>query len=71
MSNGSATSPLSWRRLCENGACLEIAVQGDAVLMRSSSTPEAIVALTRAEWRELLGQVKQGLLDEFLSAARA
>ena len=57
------TSPLAWRRLCESGACVEIAIQGDAVLLRSSKTPEVVVTLTRAEWHEFVGQVKQGRLD--------
>lgn len=63
--NGSATPQLTWRRSCESGACVEIAVQGEAVMMRSSQIPEAIVSFTRAEWQEFLVQAKQGLLDEY------
>ncbi|HLJ99423.1 MAG TPA: DUF397 domain-containing protein [Streptosporangiaceae bacterium] len=56
---------LMWRKLCDSNACVEIAVQGDAVLMRNSLAPEEIVALTRIEWQEFLGQAKQGLLDAY------
>ena len=42
---------------------MEIAVQGEAVMVRSSIAPEAILALTRTEWQEFLDGAKQGLFD--------
>ena len=65
MGNGSAIAQLAWRRRCENGACVEIAVQGEAVMVRSSLVPEAIVTLSRDEWREFLVQAKEGIFDDY------
>jgi hypothetical protein len=42
---------------------VEIAVQGEAVMVRSSTAPEAMITLTRAEWREFLTEARQGLFD--------
>ena len=58
-----APDQLTWHRRCENGACVEIAVQGEAVMVRSSTAPEAMITLTRAEWREFLTEARQGLFD--------
>jgi hypothetical protein len=58
-----AANELTWHRLCESGACVEIAVRGEAVMVRSSSAPEATITLSRTEWREFLSEAKQGLLD--------
>lgn len=62
---GVVADGLAWRKLCDSGACVEIAVEGESVLMRNSLTPEAIIALTRVEWQEFLSQAKQGLLDTY------
>ena len=59
-----AADRVSWRGNCESGACVEIAVHGEAVMVRSSVAPEEIVTLTRAEWREFLDQARTGLLDD-------
>ena len=53
----------TWHRQCESGACVEIAVQDEAVLVRSSASPEATITFTRAEWQEFLAGAKQGLFD--------
>lgn len=42
---------------------MEIAIQGEAVLLRSSVAPDATIVLTRGEWREFLTGAKQGLFD--------
>jgi hypothetical protein len=42
---------------------VEIAVQGEAVMVRSSTAPEATLTLTRAEWQEFLSGAKEGLFD--------
>ena len=52
-----------WHRQCENGACMEVAVQGEAVMLRTSIAPEATITLSRAEWREFIAGAKQGLFD--------
>lgn len=56
---------LAWhkRSPCEGGTCLEVAVRGDGVLLRSSVAPEVIVALSRAEWRTFLIGAKEGWFD--------
>ena len=53
-----------WQRRCESGACVEIALQGEVVMIRSSTTPEVTVTLTRVEWQEFLVGAKQGLFDQ-------
>jgi hypothetical protein len=58
----AADQPI-WHRKCDGGACVEIAVQGEVVMIRSSAVPESTLALTRAEWREFLAGAKQGLFD--------
>ncbi|HTU77075.1 MAG TPA: DUF397 domain-containing protein [Trebonia sp.] len=56
---------LSWHkgRQCDGGACVEIAVAGEQVLLRSTEAPGALVSLSRAEWRDFLTAAKEGLLD--------
>jgi hypothetical protein len=53
----------TWHRQCDGGSCVEIAVQGGAVMVRSSIAPEATLTLTRTEWQEFLAGAKQGLFD--------
>jgi hypothetical protein len=53
----------TWHRICESGACPEVATRGDAIMLRSSLSPEAIVTLTRDEWRGFLADVKDGRFD--------
>ena len=51
-----------WRKSsrCDGGACIEIAVQGDAILLRSSDGPGGpILAFTPAAWRDLIAGLKQ------------
>ena len=48
---------------CEAGTCVEVAVRGEDVLLRSSVAPEVIVALSRAEWRTFLTGAKEGWFD--------
>ncbi len=52
---------LKWRRSswCEGGACIEIAVQGDAILLRSSADPDGpVLAFSPAAWRGLVIGIK-------------
>ena len=51
-----------WRRSsrCEGGACLEVAVDGEQVLLRSSTRPGVVVSLTAAEWDAFIGGVQDG-----------
>lgn len=53
----------AWHRQCDSGACVEIAVQGEAVMLRSSAAPETTLTLTRAEWENFLAGSKEGLFD--------
>ena len=53
----------AWHKQCESGACVEIAVQGEVILVRSSTAPETTITLTRAEWQDFLSGAKQGLFD--------
>jgi len=64
MTGGPAESP-AWQRgtKCEGGACVEVAAQGDLVLMRSSQDPGTTVRISRDEWRAFLAGVKEGAFD--------
>jgi Domain of unknown function (DUF397) len=47
----------SW---CDGGACIEIAIQDHAVLLRSSADPDGpVLAFGPAAWRELIAGIKQ------------
>jgi Domain of unknown function (DUF397) len=51
-----------WRKSsrCNNGACIEIAVQDDAILVRSSADQDGpIIALSLAAWRDLIIGIKR------------
>jgi hypothetical protein len=53
----------TWHRRCDSGACVEIAVEGEAVMVRSSTAPEAIIIFAPGEWQKFLAGTKQGLFD--------
>lgn len=48
---------------CENGACVEVSVQGERVRIRSTIAPDAVLALTRAEWQDFLEGAREGSFD--------
>jgi len=50
-------------RPCDHGGCVEIAVAGEEVLVRSSVNPGLLISLSRDEWREFLAGAKEGLFD--------
>jgi hypothetical protein len=55
---------LTWRRIsCEGGACPEVAASDEAVMVRSSKSPDTVVQMSRDEWRQFLVSAKAGLLD--------
>lgn len=56
---------LRWHGRCDSSGCVEIAVQGNAVLMRNSAAPWVTLTLTRAEWQDFIRGVKEGLFDRF------
>lgn len=71
---------LAWQKSSFSGGgnggdCVEVATAADAVFLRESDTPQAVVATSRAHVRVLLEGVKAGLFDrltgEDLSDVRA
>jgi hypothetical protein len=53
---------LKWRKSsrCNDGACIEIAIQGYAILLRSSIDPDGpVLAFTPTAWRDLIANIKQ------------
>lgn len=55
---------LIWQRVsCEGGQCLEFAASDKAVMVRSSTSPDTVVQMSRDEWRQFLVSAKNGLLD--------
>jgi predicted secreted Zn-dependent protease len=67
-----STSPvvsgvIDWRisRLCESGACVGVARQGEFVLIGNTSDPEAPVSqFTSQEWATFVAGVKLGDFDD-------
>ncbi len=55
-----------WRRsrFCQSGECAEVTRQGNAILLRSSTDPAAVVRLTAAEWRAFAQGVRAGEFDD-------
>jgi hypothetical protein len=51
-------------RPCDHGACVEIAVAGEEVLVRSSVNPGLLLSLSHDEWREFLASAKEGWFDD-------
>ena len=58
-----ALGEVAWHSPCDGGTCVEVALQGEDVLLRSSLAPEVIVALSRAEWRTFLSGAIEGRFD--------
>jgi len=55
---------LTWQRVsCEGGECLEFAASAEAVMVRSSTSPDTVVQMSRDEWRQFIVSAKGGLLD--------
>jgi hypothetical protein len=68
MSISSAVSGgFDWRisRLCESGACVGVARQGEFVLIGNTDSPEAPVSqFTSQEWSAFVAGVKLGDFDD-------
>ncbi len=65
----SFVGELSWRvaRQCDGGTCVQIAQQGEVVLIGDSKDPRGpVLAYSRAEWRTFAEGIKQGDFDDFL-----
>lgn len=61
-----SSSELIWYRdpRCESGACVEVSVDGDTVLVRSSMHPGvAPVTLSHDEWDAFIAGIKGGAFD--------
>jgi hypothetical protein len=67
--DGEAAGGPVWYRACEAPGCAEVATRGDDIVLRSSLSPEVVLVLARAEWREFLAGAKGGLFDDMWPAA--
>jgi Domain of unknown function (DUF397) len=55
---------LRWHKgPCEGGACVEVAVAGEEVLVRTTVSPDAPIRLTWDEWSAFLASAKEGHFD--------
>jgi len=64
--DGRPTDELTWHRgkPCDGGACVEAAALDEAVLLRSSLSPDgATLTLSRDEWHEFIVAAKAGHFD--------
>jgi hypothetical protein len=59
---GDATEDLTWRQssLCSDAACVEVALDGDDVLVRNNLRPDNVVRFTAREWDVFLRGVRAG-----------
>lgn len=57
--------PLAWQRarLCGNGECVEVARDGDVIVVRDSKDPALHLRYTAQEWRAFVSGVKSGDFD--------
>lgn len=64
-------APIQWQKSSFSGGegpeCIEIAQDGDAILIRESDAPGVIVSTTRANLAALIAGVKAGEFDHFVS----
>ena len=66
MSNHTSARDLDWlvSRSCESGACIQVARQGDVILISNTDDPDGPVnEFTLDEWYEFLTGAKQGDFD--------
>jgi hypothetical protein len=60
---------LSWRvaRLCNGGACVRVAANGDMVLVGDSKNPDGpVLSYSRPEWLAFVAGIRQGDFDDLL-----
>ncbi|MBB1244629.1 DUF397 domain-containing protein [Streptomyces durbertensis] len=59
---------MKWRKSSfstdSEGNCLEVATQGDVILLRESDEPEHIIRTTRPKLRAFLQGVRNGEFDD-------
>jgi hypothetical protein len=61
-----STPQLSWvsSGACADGACVQVASDGDGVFLRDGKEPDGnVLSFTRAEWTAFLNGVKTGNFD--------
>ena len=66
MMGGKPADQPTWHisRRCDTGACVEIGIRGESVLVRSSTDPDGVwVTLSRAECQAFVAGVKDGNFD--------
>ena len=60
----AAAEDLTWQRsrLCASTNCVEVALDGDVIHLRSSRAPDKIIELDHSEWAVLKAALRD---DEF------
>ena len=64
--NGADCSPIRWKRasVCGTGAiCVEVAKDGDEVLVRDSAKPHIVIRTSEDGWRAFVAGAKNGEFD--------
>jgi hypothetical protein len=64
-----STGELKWRaaKRCDAGTCVEVATQGEHVMVRGSTDPDGRLTLGREMWKEFVARVKH---DDVIHPAR-
>lgn len=63
---GTRAAEPVWRKAscCAGGECVEVSEQEDAVVLRNSKDPGAVLRCTGMEWRIFLRGIKAGEFDD-------
>jgi uncharacterized protein DUF397 len=63
---GKSTGEPAWRvsRTCEGGACVQVGMAGEEILLRSAADPGGLrIAVSRGSWQEFVIRVRDGHFD--------
>jgi predicted secreted Zn-dependent protease len=70
MDRTRGNSSLTWRTAlsCDGGACVQVAAEGNFILIGSSRQPAGpLLEYTPEEWHEFVAGVKKGDFDDLLN----
>ena len=69
MQSGQSSQEPNWRvaRACNGGACIQVASQGQGVVIGDSKVPDGpVLTYSSLEWNQFVAGVKNGDFDDLL-----